>query len=249
MKKKIKTEEEILKAKEIANERAKKWYEKNKEKAKLTRQEYYENNKDKKKTNDIKYRENNKEKIKKSNTKYRKNNKEKVKELEKNRVKKYRENNKEKIKESTKLYRENNKEKIKNAMTKWRIENPDYIKNRKNIDSLFKLKCSIKTIIYKSLHYNNYYKKSKTNDILGCSYEEFRAYVESLWKSWMNWDNYGNPKDGIYELNKTWDIDHIIPLSSATTEEELLKLNHFSNLQPLCSYINRFIKKDDTRIF
>jgi hypothetical protein len=61
----------------------------------------------------------------------------------------------------------------------------------------------------------------------------------------MNWDNKGNPKDGIIGLNKTWDIDHIIPLSSATCEEDLIRLNHYTNLQPLCSYYNRFIKKDN----
>ena len=61
----------------------------------------------------------------------------------------------------------------------------------------------------------------------------------------MNWENKGNPKDKILEPNKTWDIDHIIPLSTAKTEEEVLKLNHYSNLQPLCSYYNRFIKKDN----
>ena len=57
----------------------------------------------------------------------------------------------------------------------------------------------------------------------------------------MSWDNYG-----LYngELNYGWDIDHIIPLASATTEKELLKLNHFTNLQPLCSKINRDIKRD-----
>lgn len=58
----------------------------------------------------------------------------------------------------------------------------------------------------------------------------------------MSWDNYG-----IYDgkLNSGWDIDHIIPLSSANTEEELIKLNHYSNLQPLCSMTNRYIKKDN----
>lgn len=59
----------------------------------------------------------------------------------------------------------------------------------------------------------------------------------------MTWDNKGNPKDGIYELNKTWDVDHIIPLSSAKSVEDIIKLNHYTNLQPLCSYVNRFIKK------
>ena len=38
----------------------------------------------------------------------------------------------------------------------------------------------------------------------------------------MNWNNQGE-----------WHIDHIIPLASASTEEELLKLCHYRNLQPL----------------
>jgi len=57
----------------------------------------------------------------------------------------------------------------------------------------------------------------------------------------MNWDNRGlyngTPDYG-------WDIDHIIPQSSAITIEDVIQLNHYTNLQPLCSYINRDIKKD-----
>jgi hypothetical protein len=84
-------------------------------------------------------------------------------------------------------------------------------------------------------------KKLKTHETLGCTYEYFKSRLESLWEPWMSWENYG-----LYngELNYGWDIDHIIPISSAKTEEELLKLNHFSNLQPLCSYTNRFIKSN-----
>ena len=40
-----------------------------------------------------------------------------------------------------------------------------------------------------------------------------------------------------------WDLDHIIPVSSAKTEEELIKLNLYENFQPLCSKINRDLKK------
>jgi len=57
----------------------------------------------------------------------------------------------------------------------------------------------------------------------------------------MNWDNKGL-YNGNFEYG--WDVDHIIPLSSAKTEEEIIRLNHYSNLQPLCSKINRDIKKD-----
>ena len=51
----------------------------------------------------------------------------------------------------------------------------------------------------------------------------------------MSWDNYG-----LYG----WHIDHKVPLSLAKTEEELLKLCHFSNLQPLWAKDN--LKKGDS---
>ena len=51
----------------------------------------------------------------------------------------------------------------------------------------------------------------------------------------MNWDNYGQYKLG--EI-RTWNIDHIIPLASAKTEEDIIKLNHHTNLRPLCSKEN-----------
>ena len=57
----------------------------------------------------------------------------------------------------------------------------------------------------------------------------------------MNWENYGMYNG---DLCFGWDIDHIIPVSSAKTEEEILKLNHYTNLQPLCSKENRDIKKN-----
>lgn len=58
----------------------------------------------------------------------------------------------------------------------------------------------------------------------------------------MNWGNYGNWNGVPTEPNTAWDIDHIIPSSSAKTEEELLKLNHYTNLKPLCSFTNRWVK-------
>ena len=57
----------------------------------------------------------------------------------------------------------------------------------------------------------------------------------------MTWDNYGKYNG---EFSYGWDIDHIITLSSAGSIEELNLLNHHTNLQPLCSKVNRDIKKD-----
>jgi hypothetical protein len=78
--------------------------------------------------------------------------------------------------------------------------------------------------------------------ILGCTFLEFKIYIESKFESWMTWNNHGKYNG---TLNFGWDLDHIIPISKALTKEDLLKLNHFSNFQPLCSKINRDIKKNN----
>jgi hypothetical protein len=132
---------------------------------------------------------------------------------------------------------------------KYRFENRDKInkkrKEKYNNDNLFRISLSIRKLVGKSFKTNGVKKNSKTRNILGCSFEEFKIHLESKFEPWMSWDNYGNPKDNKYELNKTWDIDHIIPISSASTQEEIIKLNHYTNLQPLCSYTNRFLKRDN----
>jgi hypothetical protein len=106
---------------------------------------------------------------------------------------------------------------------------------------MFRLKCNIRSLIKNSFFYKKYSKKTKTYKILGCSYGDFKTHIESQWEEWMNWDNYGRYNR---EENYGWDFDHIIPLSSVNTEEEIIKLNHYSNIQPLCSYINRNVKRD-----
>jgi hypothetical protein len=159
--------------------------------------------------------------------------------------KKYLEANKEKIKEQKKQYYEKNKVEYINTVKSYQSNNREkirqYNKNRRKTDELFKLKGNLKCLIRNSI-IKEFTKQSKTEEILGCSFEQFKQYLESQFESWMNWDNYG-----LYngELNYGWDIDHIIPLASAITLDDIIKLNHYTNLQPLCSYTNRCIKKNN----
>ena len=106
---------------------------------------------------------------------------------------------------------------------------------------MYRLKNNLRTNIWSSIKRCGYKKYSKTYEILCCSFEEFKLHLESKFEDWMNLENYGKYNG---ELNYGWDIDHIIPVSSANSEEEIIKLNHYTNLQPLCSKINRDIKKD-----
>ncbi len=143
--------------------------------------------------------------------------------------------NKEKFLEKSKQYFKDN-QKIKQE------KNNKRYKERRDSDPVFKLATNIKRNIRAILNKKGLVKKSKTSEILGCSYEDFKQHIESQWEAWMNWDNYG-----LYngEPNYGWDIDHIIPSSSGKTEDDVIKLNHHSNLKPLCSYYNRKIKRDN----
>jgi hypothetical protein len=178
-----------------------------------------------------------KEELKEYQKEYQKNWYQKNKEEILLKCKEYYENNKEKKVLQMREYHKNNREKINKTKS-------HYKKEKRQTDPLFKLTENIRCLVNDSIKNKGYKKLTKTELILGCSFQEFKSHLESKFESWMSWDNHGNPKDDIFELNKTWDIDHIIPVSSANTKEELIKLNHYTNLQPLCSKINRHIKKD-----
>lgn len=145
---------------------------------------------------------------------------------------KYRESNPDRYKKQQKKYRDSNLEKEKLRVKNWTIKNKDhrskyvtnYEKKRKKSDPKFKILRNSRIRIYNFLIKENLYKTEKTISLLGCEIDTLKTHLESLFTKDMSWDNYG--KDG-------WHIDHIIPLSSAKSEEEILKLCHYTNLQPL----------------
>jgi len=194
------------------------------EEMKEYKRQYYLANKEKIKEKSKTWKEDNKDKVDEYNEQYRKNNPNKIKEWQKENV--------EYVKVYRKSYKQNNKEK-RNT----------YEKHKKATDPKYKLGCSIRTIIIGSFKQNFFNKTSKTYQILGCSLDEFKTYLESKFEPWMNWDNRGKYNG---ELNYGWDIDHIIPMDTAETIEDVIKLNHYTNLQPLCSKVNRDIKRNFT---
>jgi len=190
------------------------------------------------KENNQKNYENNKEQLCLNQKNYYHNNKENHKT--------YRDNNKEKIKLKEKIYRDKHKQNHKDYIikNKQHLNNKvnKYLKNKRNQNSIFRLVHNTRCLIIGSLKSKGFKKQSKTENILGCSFEEFKQHIESQFEPWMNWENMGGRSTTL--PNISWDIDHIIPLKVAKSEEEVIKLNHYTNLRPLCSYENRFVKKD-----
>ena len=97
-----------------------------------------------------------------------------------------------------------------------------YKKERRDTNPIFKLSHNIRVLIGKSFRNGGFNKKSKTAEILGCSFDEFHQHIEAQFTDGMSWSRF----DEIH-------IDHRLPLSAANTEAELLVLNHHRNLQPM----------------
>lgn len=185
---------------------------------------------------------------------YREKNKERIREQKNKYMKEYYANNKDKIKAYQKSYYRENADKVKARAAEWKSENQDlvdsynkkyrsehrkehteYINRRRNGDATYKMICSVRNLLNNAFNKRTKVGKTKRADeILGCSIEFFVKHLQSQFKDGMTLENHGE-----------WHIDHIIPLSSATTEEEVLKLNHYTNLQPLWAKEN-IVKRNKT---
>ena len=109
----------------------------------------------------------------------------------------------------------------------------DYHKQRKAKDPLYRLHCNMRSIgnrVVKQLSLGK--KPACTEKWQGCTAEELKAYLESLFTEGMTWENYGE-----------WHVDHIRPVSSFAPEE-WEQINHYTNLQPLWAEDN--LSKSDS---
>jgi hypothetical protein len=148
--------------------------------------------------------------------------------------KKYVEENKEKVYLTNRLNRAKNIEQRKEAERQWYLQNKDRKlasnnarkKERRLTDPLFVLKERLSSRINKV--FRGLSKSKSTLDLIGCSLEEAKRHIESKFQTGMVWDN-----------RSEWEIDHIYPLSLAKSKEELEKLCHYTNLQPLWTLDNK----------
>lgn len=127
----------------------------------------------------------------------------------------YKRSHKEQIAITRKTYTEENREYIRERSNK-------YILKRRENDICFKLAGNLRARLRQALNRNSKVGSAVTD--LGCSIKEFKQYIESRFLDGMSWDNYGK-----------WELDHIFPLSKVdlTNREELLKVCHYTNYQPL----------------
>lgn len=156
----------------------------------------------------------NRDTIKEYNKKYYKKNIKYYKEY----AKKYRDENKNKLNEYNKQYRKEHSQLYKKY---YKLE---YQRNINN--PLRKLKLEIRNNIRQSFTRKNYVKNKHLQEICKCTIDEL---VEHLIKTYE--DNYNEQWNWEY-LGKVH-IDHIIPLATAETQEDVEKLCHYTNLQLL----------------
>ena len=123
----------------------------------------------------------------------------------------------------------NAKESTKERQRAWRKANMTaYLRGRRQSDSAFAFKWKMRSILLKAFYRGGYKKRSKSNVIFGCSWPDLITHLEKQFADGMTWENRGE-----------WEIDHITPLATAQTEDDIIRLNHYTNLQPLWRHDNR----------
>jgi hypothetical protein len=124
------------------------------------------------------------------------------------------------IKEARKKYNLAYRDKNRQKLNQRQVE---YERNRVKYDTFFKLKIDLRHCIASGLRRHGYTKRSKTYQLLGADFATVQAHLIATAVR-----NYGH-----YDPNAEYHIDHVIPNASADNEEELIKLQHYTNLQLL----------------
>lgn len=168
-----------------------------------------------------KWQEENPEKFKASHRASREKHREKRLQMTRD----WRERSKEHLKAYYKKHHKNNREKIRDKVREKYSSDPQYA-------LIVKARCHI-SYAFKRLKFK---KTSKTAKLLGCDWETLKRHIESQFYGDMTWESF-QQKNHIG--TSMVEIDHIIPISSAKTEEDVMRLSHYTNLRPMWWWQNR----------
>jgi hypothetical protein len=137
-------------------------------------------------------------------------------------------NNIQRHKDTCKKWRSSNLVYDKQSKKEWRIKNKKTINqnstqeyhNNLNHKIIHSYRNRIRLALY------NNQKSGHTLELLGCTIEELKQYLEPQFTEGMSWDNYGR---------YGWHMDHIIPCSIFDMSDpiEQKQCFHYTNLQPL----------------
>ena len=117
----------------------------------------------------------------------------------------------------------------KKYKTKHREQINQYVHDRKQNDPVYKLKCQARNTVYQSFARTGNVKPKRCEDITGLSQDDLISYLNNTYEK-----NYGKSWDGKEPVH----VDHIIPLATAETEEDVIRLCHYTNLQLLTAKDN-----------
>ena len=224
--------------KQCNDKRAKARYKKHKKEIQQKHREYYEKNREEISRKGKEYRQKNQKNIKERGKIYREKNRDEIRARAKQRrlnnleearrkEREYYRKNKDKAHKWHKKYRETHKEQIQAAAKRYRAKNRDRINlariHRLHTDPVFKMKEQTRNMIRYALRSKGHKKTSATKDILGCDLNDLFPYLTKTWE-----DRYGQKWHG-----EPYHIDHITPLATANSKEEIEKLCHYTNLQML----------------
>lgn len=200
--------------KKCTSERIKKYFEENPEKKKAFDKESYEKRKEKVLQQKKEYYLKKKQEILLARKEYYEKNIEKKREYNKE----YKQKNIDKLRERSRLYHRKHASSL-SRKKKERIEN----------DHLLTFKEKMRMLVKNSFYRLKHNKRVKTVDMLGADWETVREHIVSQFKDGMTWEAF---------VAGEIHIDHIKPLATATCAEDIVKLNHYTNLQPLWALDN-----------
>lgn len=128
-------------------------------------------------------------------------------------------------------WREENRPKARQMVADWAKRNKTRIseraKQRRAANPKLTIVDSVRRLIQRAFQKRHIKKDTRTAEIVGCTWDELASHIESKFAEGMSWDN-----------RSLWHVDHIVPLKSASTKEDIIRLNHWSNLQPLWIFDN-----------